>query len=290
MHDQADKLRKLVREAVAQHGSLALGSPLVAMTGSTPGVGVTSLVRALAIELVRLGKQVIAVDVNLTSPTLAGEFGVRPRGSISDVLAGKRRANVVLGTADHGLRVLPSSCEPGPLDEKSVGRLINELGSLNHISDVLLLDCGHGMNPWTNRIWQLAAHVVLVMTPSDNSTLDAYTAVKLADRNQIGDKLRLAINRCSQESDALAIHGRMAETCQRFLACPLQAPATIPTQSLGEDSSYRRAVRMLAADLACDFRTVASQLASHATRNSIASSAMKSAGGDGNLLTELHSS
>ncbi|HMP07526.1 MAG TPA: hypothetical protein PJ982_14345, partial [Lacipirellulaceae bacterium] len=76
-----------MREAVAQHGSLALGSPLVAMTGSTPGVGVTSLVRALAIELVRLGKQVIAVDVNLTSPTLAGEFGVRPRGSISDVLA-----------------------------------------------------------------------------------------------------------------------------------------------------------------------------------------------------------
>lgn len=308
MHDQADQLRQLVRATLAADAALGPGGPVVAVSGSRPAAGATTAACGLARELARLGKQVILIDATIehdvehrnapareTRPgadlarsalpqaqraaqihptatiTLSPHFS-RHSATLADVLAGHRRAVEALTlTHEDGLRLLPGCPEDGapPLDRRAVERLTAELAALSREAEVLVIDAGHGMNAWIDRLWQLARQVLVVATPDNQSFLDAYAAVKLAQHELLADKLRLVLNRTSDE-DLPELNRRFQQTCQRFLSLtpksaaalpPFQRPSTdleavAASRSFAgaSDAAFARAVRLLAADLACDFR------------------------------------
>ncbi len=275
MPDQATHLRELVRDAVAQHGDLAPGAPLIAVSGGAPGVGATTAACGLARELARLGKQVILIDANLARPAMARRFGVEPNGTLADVLAGRRRAVEVLAAAD-GLRLLPGVPPrfPPQLDQSSLAHLLSELAALSRCGgepathgrqcDAIILDAGAGMSPWTDRLWQAARHVLLVATPDDAALIDAYATVKLSQHHLLDGKLRFVINRSPNERAAAEAAARFCSTCRRFLAVTPQSASVLPTipqrgeAAAGPDGPFARAARSLAADLACDVRAIAS--------------------------------
>ncbi len=267
MHDQADQLRKLVRDAVARHGDLAPGAPLIAVGGGATGAGVTTLACQLARELARLGKRVALVDANVVAPAVAENFKVTAHGTLGEVLAGERRAIEVLHATSDGIRILAGVKQPAALNAEAFDRFSSELAALCRQSDAVILDAGAEMNPWTDRLWQLAQQVLLTTAPTTDAVLDAYAAVKLAQHDRLAGKLRLAINRCDDPAVATRLHASFADTCQRFLHCPVQAPAVLPTiRAAGDDDPYRRAVRLLAADLACDFRLLVARIPAHRDR------------------------
>jgi len=68
MSDQADQLRRLVRETVQQDRTLKPGPPLVVVNGSQKGVGATTIAFQLAKELATQGKRTVLVDANPASP------------------------------------------------------------------------------------------------------------------------------------------------------------------------------------------------------------------------------
>ena len=283
MHDQADQLRKLVRQAVRLDGSLAPGAPIIAVSGGQPGAGVTTIACGLARELARLGKQVVLIDANLQRPhaamllarpyRLASPHTPDPAsagpghpmaltGSLGEVLAGTRRAVEVLTTVEDGLRLLAG--RPGALpllDREAVDRFFGEVHALSQQADVILIDAGSGMNSWIDRLWQLARGVLLVTTPDSTAVVDSYAAVKLAQFHRLDQKLRLLVNRCPQHAEAAALGRRFEETCRRFLFIGAKPVASLPSSDRDDDATqFRRGVRLLAADLACDFRAVAHRL------------------------------
>jgi flagellar biosynthesis protein FlhG len=262
MHDQADQLRKLVREAVERHGALAPGAPLVVISGASAGAGVTTLVVQLASELARLGKQVVAVDANLAHAHLAEALAARPHSTLLEVLAGTRRGVEALAAAGDGIRVLAGCEHPGgsQLNAEALDRFTGELAALCRQSDIVLVDAGAGMNPWIDRLWQFAQQVLLVTTPGSAAALDAYAAVKLARAERLAGKLRLVINSCDDAGAAARMHAALAGCCQRFLGCEVLAPAVLPTHVSMGDDQFAPAVRLLAADLACDFRPLADRV------------------------------
>jgi MinD-like ATPase involved in chromosome partitioning or flagellar assembly len=103
---------------------------------------------------------------------------------------------------------------------------------------------------------------VLLVAPVDSQgMLDAYAAVKLAQYHRLDNKFRLLLNRCDDEPAAAALAHRFATTCRRFLFVGPRQHATLPTH-IGSESAaggdpFHRAARLLAADLACDFRASA---------------------------------
>jgi flagellar biosynthesis protein FlhG len=261
MHDQADQLRKLVRDAVDAHGDLAPGAPIIAISGGSSGAGVTTIACGLARELAGLGKHVVLVDANLAAPRIAENFAAKAHGTLAEVLAGTRRAVEVLAPAGDGVRLLAGAEQAdAALNNEAFIRLARELAALGRQSDVVLLDAGHGMNPWIDRLWHIAQQVMLVATPASTAILDAYAAVKLAQHDRLAGKLRLVLNQCDRPADAARMHASFAETCARFLACTLHAPIDLPAMQAPEDEPWRRAIRMIAADLACDFRPVAGRM------------------------------
>jgi flagellar biosynthesis protein FlhG len=270
MHDQADQLRMLVREAVARHGELAPGAPIIAVSGAAPGLGATTLACRLARELTRLGKHIVLIDADLAEPSVADKFNTRPSGTLADVLTGARRAVEVLAPADDGVRVVAGACETAPLDAAALDRLAGEVAALARQADAILIDAGSGMNPWIDRLWQLAQQVLLVAQPESQALMGAYAAVKLAQHDRLAGKLRLAVARCDDLADAERVHAAFAAACARFLDCAMSiGPVALPRfEGASDDEAYRRAVRLLAADLACDFRPLVAKVAGARGRSS----------------------
>ena len=285
MPDQAAQLRKLVRVAAQADPSLAPGGPIVAVSGGRAEMGTTTVACQLARELARLGKQVVLIDANVLRPGAAAHFGLRSDAddNIDAILRGARRAVEVLVEVEEGLRLLPGIPAgelPPPLDRQAVDHFSSELLALSRQSDAILIDAGSGMNPWVDRLWQLARQVLLVATPESESFLDAYAAVKLSQHHRHDGKIRLLLNRTVDDWELAPLATRFEDTCTKFLKLtpkpaaalpeflrtkqprvndPPERPETAPPPSL-PDEPFRRATRLLAADLAADFRVAALRL------------------------------
>lgn len=283
MPDQAAQLRKLVRVAAQADPSLAPGGPIVALSGGRGEMGVTTVACQLARELARLGKQVVVIDANLLSPALAQHFGAvpRPDRTLDAILRGSRRAAEILVDVEENIRLLPGvpagELAP-PLDRQAVDHFASELLALSQQSDAILVDTGSGMNPWVDRLWQLARQVLLISTPESEAFLDAYAAVKLSQHHRHDGKVRLLLNRTVDDWELGPLATRFEDTCTKFLRLTPKPAAALPEflrtkqprvndpparSELAPsfpDEPFRRATRLLAADLAADFRVAALRL------------------------------
>jgi flagellar biosynthesis protein FlhG len=250
MFDQADKLRQLVRETIKENAALEPGVPLVAVSGARPGVGTSTVAARLAQELTQLGKRVILVDANLLHPTLATEFAIESHIGIAEVLNGARSAVEALEPVGHGLHLLPAILAKDihpDLNIKALRRLITELRTLHNTADLVVLDAGHGMCPWIERLWTAAMQILLISAPDAGSIRDAYTSVKLAPWGDVDGKLRLVVNQCDDAALAARVGDGFSSTCRQFLGMKLVGGAAQITQIT--NGGHRQSVRLLAADV-----------------------------------------
>jgi flagellar biosynthesis protein FlhG len=268
MHDQADRLRELVRRSVAAHPALAPGAPLVAISGGRPGDGATVLACQLGRELARLGKRVVLVDADLAGPHLTARMAPRlrrpARGSLADVARGTRRAVEALCVLDDGLQLLAGSPagEAAAWDAAAVQRVLQEIPNVGVTADLVLVDLGAGMSPWVDQFWQIAAEVLLVCRHDPASVQDAYRALKLSTWERLQRRMRVVVEGDGDSQQIAAIGQRLAETCREFLALEIRGCSGITTRGraawgksaslLVDDPQFVRSVRLLAADMLCD--------------------------------------
>jgi MinD-like ATPase involved in chromosome partitioning or flagellar assembly len=249
MLDQADKLRQLVRETIKENATLEPGLPLLAVSGARGAIGTSTLAARLAQKLTQLGKRVILVDANLLHPTLAGEFAVDTHFGIAEVLNGTRSAAEVLEPVGPGLYLMsaaPSQGTSSDLSMTALRRLITELRTLQSVADMVILDAGHGMCPWTERLWIAAQQILLVTTAEATVVRDAYTTVKLAPWGDVDGKLRLVVNKCDEMSLATRVGDGFSSTCRQFLVMKLVGAAAQVTHF--NYAGFRQSLRLLAAD------------------------------------------
>ncbi len=261
MHDQADKLRELVRETVKEHAVLQPGVPMVAVSGAQRGVGTTTIAIQLAQELAQLGKRVVLVDANLLAPRLTISMQSCRCGGLADVLSGRLSVVEVLEQIGEGIQLLPGvdvARETPELNPHALRRLITDLRSLTNVADLIVLDAGMGMSPWVERLWTAAMQILLVTTVQPASVMDGYATVKLAPWGDVDGKLRLVINQCNEVNLGMRASDSFTSTCRRFLGMRLLGDAAVlasenqlstGAETLSQRSPLRRSLRLLAADL-----------------------------------------
>jgi MinD-like ATPase involved in chromosome partitioning or flagellar assembly len=166
------------------------------------GVGKTSVVTALGAAFADLGKKVLLVDGNLSSPTLGLHLNiVDPDTTLHHVLS--RNANI--GDSIHQFEnfdVIPSSVfhkiEVSPL------KLKDNLKPLKRKYDVILIDSSPSLNQETLGV-MLASDGILVVTTPDHPTLSTtMKAVKLAKQRGI-PITGLILNRVYNKSFELSL-------------------------------------------------------------------------------------
>lgn len=272
--DQADQLRQLVRDTIQEHPGLAPGVPLVVLSGGKGGVGVTTVATELVHELAALGKRSVLVDANPLQPDITTQLGLDARGYLADVLDGSRSAVEVLKPLGESIQLLPgrwAADAPPELSRAAVMRLIGELRALHAQADVVVLDVGSGMSPWTEQLWKAAQQILLITTDQSVAVMDSYAAVKLSSWGDVDDKLRLVVNQCDDAQLASTIGARFEATCRRFLGIRVESAVALPTRpdivttiagtdDPGADRAFRQSIRLLAADVMSTSLAMSSKL------------------------------
>jgi flagellar biosynthesis protein FlhG len=154
---------------------------IVAIVGPKGGVGKTTISANLAIALSKLGKKVIAVDLDLGASNLHTLFGIREtKASLDDFVLNKitHLPDVVMNTDVNNLSIICGGNIPGiaNLHYNKKLKLIRNLSQLK--ADFVLLDLGAGASSNVVDFLIIAQDGVLVTTPEVPSLLNAYSFVK----------------------------------------------------------------------------------------------------------------
>jgi flagellar biosynthesis protein FlhG len=251
MTDQAQKLRSLVQCAGPAADAAAGALPLVVVTGSRAGVGATTVALNLAAVLADRAERVLLIDgsqhggaaTDIGGPRMDVEY------SLADVMAGKCGIEDALVEGPMGLamvlargRVSPrrgiesrrDSTTGGDFSRRAQELLLNDLQSLDGRFDLVVIDAGRGLTPWSRRFWLRARLNVLVTTADDAAVLDAYAALKEIAAEAVGLPVRLLMNRADCDAEAVNAHRRLENACQRFLSKSIPALPALPRNLASE--------------------------------------------------------
>ena len=218
-HDQADELRQLVRRS-AWGVAAECAAPLIVVSGGKGGVGTTTVAVNLAAALVRQGRRAVFVDADLDHGGNTQLSLPENRGSVIDVLAGRRGVHEVLQRGPSGMQVLSGAWGNGEAVECSAavqGRFINDLKNLAPHVDVVVIDAGSSRTPFVRRFWQAASAVLVVSTPDDTTVMQSYAAINVLLAGETTIPIHTLVNLVADAATTDDVQARLAEACRRFL-------------------------------------------------------------------------
>ncbi|MBI5118389.1 P-loop NTPase [Candidatus Poribacteria bacterium] len=176
---------------------------IVTIAGCKGGVGKSVIACSIALEMGRLGKDVILVDADLGGANLHTYLGIRsPKYVISDFLSRRLKTieETVLATDYQGVRLISSAGNvPSQANPKFAqkAKLINSLRSLK--ADCIVVDIGAGSSYDVMDFFSMTDDGILVTTPEPSSIVNSYGFVK----NVLYRKLSLAFRQYSLVTELL---------------------------------------------------------------------------------------
>jgi len=154
---------------------------ITAIVGPKGGVGKTTISVNLAIALSRLGKKVVAVDLDLGASNLHAIFGMKDfKYSLDDFVQNrvKNLTDVVLGTNIDNVGIICGGDVPGianmPYQKKL--KLIRHLSTLD--CDIVILDLAPGASFNVADFSIIAKQSLLVTTSEVPSLMNVYSFIK----------------------------------------------------------------------------------------------------------------
>ena len=183
--DQAEKLRLMVRGTQKP-------AQVLAVTSGKGGVGKTNVAANLALCLLACRKNVILLDADLGTANLDVVLGMKSRRNLSQVISGRYRLEEIIQTGPAGIRLvagISGMAEIADLSEFQRQQLIQELTTLEHQADVIIVDTGAGISRNVLSFCDGADHTLVVTTPEPTSIADAYALIKSLAKNHSGVKI-----------------------------------------------------------------------------------------------------
>lgn len=165
---------------------------IIACVSGKGGAGKTTLVANIGTALAELGKDVIAVDANLTTPNLGLHLGVPLYPTtLHDVLKGRSAIKDAIYEHDSGLKIIPSGLSMRDLRGADIRDLPNALLDLLGNAEIILLDSAAGLGREALTALETADEIIVITNPDLPSVTDALKAAKLAE--QTGTKVLGAV-------------------------------------------------------------------------------------------------
>jgi len=156
---------------------------IIAIIGPKGGVGKSSICANLAIALSRMGKKVVAVDLDLGASNLHAIFGIRDsKYSLDDFVQNrvKKLDDIIVDTGLENLGIIRGGDVPGiaNMQYQKKMKLVRHLLGLGF--DLVILDLAPGVSHNVVDFAIIANKTLLVTTPEVPSLLNAYSFIKVA--------------------------------------------------------------------------------------------------------------
>ncbi len=210
--DQAERLRELMDLPTRRARALAIAS-------GKGGVGKTNVAVNLGLALVRLGRRVILVDVDIGLANADVLLGVEPRFHLGNVLAGEVGVFDALVPCPGGLLLLAGSNSTAfsDLNEAERAFLATSFRQLEAYADVLIIDTGAGISRNVIEFARAADELLVVTTPEPTAITDGYALIKVIAREKGVGRLRLVVNQALDRLEAGRVSERLRMVSRRFL-------------------------------------------------------------------------
>jgi flagellar biosynthesis protein FlhG len=211
----------------------------VSITSGKGGVGKTTLVCNFALQLARMGQNVLILDGDIGMANVDIMFGVRPRYTLKDLLISQKRIEEVLHQVDQRIWILPGGSgfnELQNLTESEKRTLLDQLSGLKQHFDIMLIDTAPGIDTNVMYFNTSAQEIMVIVTPDPSSFADAYALIKVLHKYHKEKRFSIIANQVRDEAEGLQVFQRLSDVCQKFLYVSLDYVGAVPS-----DVAVRRA-------------------------------------------------
>ena len=203
----------------------------ITVTSGKGGVGKTNLVANLAICLSQAGRRVIILDADLGLANIDVVFGIRPKHTLSDVIAGHLSLDEILLPGPHGIHIIAGGSgltELAQLEGKAAQNLLSQLRFLEDKADYLLIDTGAGISQNVISFCLAADQIVVVTTPEPTALADAYGIIKIISQQRENGYVSVLVNRVDHEDEAQFVLDRLESVARDFLGFAIHRLGFLP--------------------------------------------------------------
>ncbi|ROR30785.1 flagellar biosynthesis protein FlhG [Mobilisporobacter senegalensis] len=238
--DQAENLRNIIKKSNQRLSN----ARVITVTSGKGGVGKSSVSVNLALQLKRLGKRVVIIDADFGLANVEVMFGIRPIYNLADLIYhGKNIKEIITkGPEDIGFISGGSGIqELSNLNREQIVSLTKNLGELDEIADVIIIDTGAGISESVLEFVIASSEVLLVVTPEPTSITDAYALLKTLNKNaefcNENTVIKIVTNRVASANDGKELFHKLSVVVQKFLNIQLEYLGAIP-----QDNNVSKAV------------------------------------------------
>lgn len=235
MRDQAEKLRMKMLESQG-----ILGRSLAVVSGKG-GVGKSNFSTNFAIELAKLGKKVVVLDMDIGMGNVHILIGKTAQYSLMDYLEGNASLDEVMFEGPYSLQYISGGSGLSSVVEWSkemFDLLINAFEELQKSYDYVLFDMGAGAANWSIDLLTSIDEIIVISTAEPTSITDAYSMMKYIHLKDQYKTFYLLCNRAYTKEEGHETLIRLKNTMQRFLSKDVNLLGSLP-----EDPVVRKAVR-----------------------------------------------
>jgi flagellar biosynthesis protein FlhG len=213
--DQASELRELASREKRNKKIRVL-----AVTSGKGGVGKTNFTINLALALTEYGQRVIILDGDLGLANVDIAFGLTARYTIEHLLSGEKTIEQIILVGPRGIGIIPGGSgvqELANLERAKLTNVISNLGRLENMADLLIIDTGAGLGNIVTNFLRAADDIILVTTPEPTALTDAYGLLKSLRKEANEVPIHVVVNRVRTEVEAQATFKRLDIAVRKFL-------------------------------------------------------------------------
>lgn len=203
----------------------------ISVTSGKGGVGKSTLVSNIALNLSQQGHSVLILDGDLGMANIDIMFGLRSMNSVEHVLTGEKTLREII------VEVMPNVCLiPGGsgvyglqrVDTYQKKMLLDQVGELNERFDYMLIDTASGIDDNVLYLNSAAQETMVVVTPEPASLTDAYALIKVLHKKLHENRFTVVVNMAQDEREAKSVFRRLSDVTQKFLCVSLDYKGFVP--------------------------------------------------------------
>ena len=235
MKDQAEKLRMQMQKKYNSFGRS------IAVVSGKGGVGKSNFSMNFASLLVKEGKKVVIVDMDIGMGNIHILIGKTVQVSLTDYLEGNSLLDDVIYEGPNGLKYISGGSGMTSIVEWSpamFNKLVEAFQFLQTQFDYILFDMGAGATSWSLQLLTSVDEIIVISTTEPTSIMDAYSMMKYIHLKDSDKTFYLLCNRVFNREEGEETLDRLQSVMQRFLS-----KEVIKLGSLPEDPVVRKSVK-----------------------------------------------